>query len=101
MAMKRYAEALNDWQRYIQLDPDAADVVNTIGLCLRMLGRYNEALVQINKSIQMSPQGEFFMNRSYTYAAVKNYEMAKQDAITAKQKGVPVDAAYAASLGIR
>lgn len=101
MAMKRYAEALNDWQRYIQLDPDAADVVNTIGLCLRMLGRYNEALVQINKSIQMSPQGEFFMNRSYTYAALKNYEMAKQDAITAKQKGVPVDAAYAASLGIR
>jgi tetratricopeptide (TPR) repeat protein len=101
MSLKNYNEAIKDWQSYLQLDPDAADVVNTIGLCQRMLGKYNEALVQINKAIQMDPQGPFFMNRSYTYVGLRNIEMAKQDALTARQKGVQLEASYAASLGIQ
>lgn len=101
MSLKRYEDAIRDWQSYLQLDPDAADVVNTIGLCQRMLGKYNEALVQINKAIQMDPQGPFFMNRSYTYIGLRNFEMAKQDALTARQKGVQLEASYAANLGIQ
>lgn len=101
MSLKRYEDAIKDWQSFLQLDPDAADVVNTIGLCQRMMGKYNEALVQINKAIQMDPQGPFFMNRSYTYAGLRNFEMAKQDALTARQKGVQLEASYAASLSIQ
>ena len=101
MSLKQYELAIRDWQQFLQYEPDAADVINTIGLCYRMLGKNQEALGYINQAIQMLGDPAFFLNRSYTYFNLGNRENAKRDALTAKQNGVQVDAAYAASLGIQ
>lgn len=101
MSLKRYPEAITDWHKVLQYEPDAADVVNTIGLCTRLIGKFQEAIPFINRAIEMDPQGPFYLNRSYTYLALNNREQARNDAITARQKGAPVDAAYLKSLGVQ
>jgi protein O-mannosyl-transferase len=101
MSLKRYDEAIKDWQTFLTYEPNSPDVINTIGLCYRMQGKYQDALGYINRAIQISPQGPFFLNRSYTYSALNNIENARKDALTAKQGGVQIDATYAASLGIQ
>jgi len=101
MGLKRYDEAIKDWQTALVYEPGAPDILNTIGLCYRMQGKNQDALKYINQAIQISPEGPFFLNRSYTWSALNNTENAKKDAITAKQKGVQLDATYAAQLGIQ
>ena len=101
MSLGRHADAIKDWQTFLQYEPDAADVINTIGLCLRVLGKNQEAVGYIDRAINISPQGGFFLNRSYAYANLNNTEQAKKDALTAKQAGVAVPDAYARSLGIQ
>jgi len=101
MGLKRYDEAIKDWQTALIYEPGAADIINTIGLCYRMQGKNQEALKYINQAIQISPEGPFFLNRSYTWSALSNTENARKDALTAKQKGVQVDPTYAAQLGIQ
>lgn len=101
MGMKQYDLAIRDWQKFLEYEPDAADVMNTIGLCYRMMGKNQEALGYINRAIQLIADPAFFLNRSYTYNNLGNKENARKDALTAKQNGVQVDAAYAASLGIQ
>jgi tetratricopeptide (TPR) repeat protein len=101
MGMKQYDLAIRDWQKFLEYEHDAADVMNTIGLCYRMMGKNQEALGYINRAIQLIADPAFFLNRSYTYNNLGNKENARKDALTAKQNGVQVDAAYAASLGIQ
>jgi len=101
MSLKQYELAIKDWQTFLQYEPDAPDVINTIGLCYRMLGRNQDALGYINRAIQLFPDREFYLNRSYTYKALGNIENARKDAQTAKNGGLQIDAAYLASLGIQ
>jgi hypothetical protein len=42
----------------------------------------------------------FFLNRSYSYYALKNLEKAKTDAIKAANAGAGIPPAYAQSLGL-
>jgi tetratricopeptide (TPR) repeat protein len=102
MEMNRHADAINDWKKYLQYDPDAADIINTIGLCYRILGNPQEALGYINRALQLNPNvAAFYLNRSYTYFALNNTEQARKDALMAKQRGSALDPGYAASLGIQ
>src|SRR4030095_5959208 len=101
MSLKRYDEAITDWQRFLSYQPNDPDVMNTIGECYRMLGKNQEALGFINTAIQLNPQAAFFLNRSYTYKNLNNIENARNDALTAKKAGIQLNAAYAASLGIQ
>lgn len=101
MGLKRYDEAIKDWQSALVYEPGAPDIINTIGLCYRMQGKNQDALKYINQAIQISPEGPFFLNRSYAYSALSNTENARKDALTAKQKGVQLDPSYAATLGIQ
>ena len=101
MSLKRYDEAIKDWQKALEYEPNAPDITNTIGLCYRMQGKYQEALTYISRAIQISPQAPFFLNRSYTYTGLRDVENARKDAMMAKQNGIQLDAAYAASLGIQ
>jgi tetratricopeptide (TPR) repeat protein len=101
MSLTRYEEAIKDWEIFLQYEPDAADVINTIGLCYRMLKKNQQALQYIDRAIQMNPQGPFYLNRSYAYSALNNMEQARQDALVAKQAGVQLDPSYASALGIK
>ena len=101
MSLRQYELAIKDWQKFLEFEPDAADVINTIGLCYRMLGKNQEALGYINRAIQMLPDPAFFLNRSYAYNGLGDKASAKRDAMEAKRLGANVDANYAASLGIQ
>ena len=101
MGLKRYDEAVKDWQQALAYEPGAPDIINTIGLCYRFQGKNQDALKYINQAIQISPEGPFFLNRSYTWSALGNTENARKDALAARQKGVQLDASYAATLGIQ
>jgi len=97
----RFKEAINDWQTYLNKDPGNPDVMNSIGECYRKLGQNQDALKYINMAIQIERNGFYFLNRSYTYKNLNNIEAARNDAMAAKNAGVQLDPAYAASVGIQ
>ena len=101
MELNRNEEAIKDFETFLIYKPDAAVIYNTIGLCYRNQGKFQESLVPINKAIQMDPQPTFFMNRSYAYYGLNNLELAKKDALTAKQGGIQIETNYAKTLGLQ
>ena len=101
MSLKRYEEAIKDWQRFLSYQPNDPDVTNTIGECYRMMGNNQEAVRYITTAIQIEPQAVYFLNRSYAYKNLNNIESARNDALTAKKAGIQLNAEYAASLGIQ
>lgn len=99
--LNRKEEAIKDFEKVLQYEPDNPDIYNVIGDCYRSLEKYQEALTAINKAISLKPDPHFYLNRSYCYNALKDIESARRDALIAKQAGLPIDAAYAKSLGIQ
>jgi tetratricopeptide (TPR) repeat protein len=100
MERKQYNEAINDFNKFLEYNPGDADIYNTIGVCYRLFGKYEEALTTINKALSIKQDPHFYLNRSYTYFGLKNIDQAKKDALTAKQGGIEIEAAYARSLGM-
>src|SRR5258706_8752404 len=101
MSLKQYEKAINDFEFFLKYQPEDPEIYNLIGICYRLNGKYQEALVIINKALAIKPDPHFYLNRSYCYNGLKNIEQAKKDALTAKQGGVEIDAAYAKQLGIQ
>jgi protein O-mannosyl-transferase len=103
MALRKYEEAIKDWQKFLSFQPDVpdADALNTMAVCYRMVGKYSEAINYINQAIQIRRDGRFYLNRAYSYFGLKDNENARNDALIAKQSGVTLDASFAASLGIQ
>jgi tetratricopeptide (TPR) repeat protein len=97
----RYQDAIRDWQTYLTFDRDDPNIINSIGECYRKLGQNQDALRYINMAIAIERNAYFFLNRSYTYKNLNNIEAARNDAVTAKNAGLGLDPAYAASLGIQ
>jgi protein O-mannosyl-transferase len=101
LELKRYEEAIKDFEKFLQYEPGNADIYNTIGVCYRLTGKYQESLIPINQAIELTPNPAFYLNRSYAYFGLKNIELAKKDALTAKQGGIQIETGYANSLGIQ
>jgi tetratricopeptide (TPR) repeat protein len=97
----RWQEAIRDWQSYLIYDRDNPDILNSIGECYRKLGQRQDALKYINMALAIQKNGYYFLNRSYTYRDLNNMVAAKNDALAAKNAGLQLDPAYAASLGIQ
>ena len=101
MSLKQYEKAINDLEFFLKYQPEDPEIYNLIGICYRLNGKPQEALIVINKALAIKPDPHFYLNRSYCYNDLKNTEQAKKDALTAKQGGVEIDAAYAKQLGIQ
>ena len=99
MKLNRYAGAINDFKKFLEFE-EAADVYNTIGMCYRLMGNNTESLNYINKAIELDPAPAYFNNRSYTYFALQNIQLARQDALKARQGGITLDKTHAQQLGI-
>lgn len=100
MQLARYDEAIKDFQTFLTFEPNSADVINTIGYCLRNQRKFPEAISYIDKAIQIKAQPAFYLNRSYAYYGMGNLELAKKDAMTAKQAGIQIEPAYLKVLGL-
>ncbi|MGQ0795002.1 MAG: tetratricopeptide repeat protein [Nitrosopumilaceae archaeon] len=52
----KYDEALNLFEKALELYPDDNRLWNQKGVALRSLGRYNEAIECFNKSLELVPK---------------------------------------------
>ena len=52
----QYEDALNSFQKAISLKQNDPDLWNMMGIALRSLGRYNEAIECFNKSLEIDPR---------------------------------------------
>ena len=60
-----------------------------------MMGKYKEAINDFDEALRLNPSSiNTYMNRSLAWKGLGNYAAALQDALTAKQKGNPVDENY-------
>ena len=101
MALRRYEEAIKDFEKFLFYEPRRAGIHNTIGVSYQNLQKYPESIAAFTKAIEFSPEAVFYLNRSYSYNSLKNTEMAKRDALIAKQGGAQIPVEYAKALGIQ
>ena len=97
--MNEPAKALADFDKCILLKPDDhRSYNNRATINLNFYQKYNEALADINKAIEINPLGNYYLNRSVCYFKMGDVKRAREDALTAMQKGQPVPDQYKSSL---
>ena len=52
----QYESALNSFEKAVSLNQNDPDLWNLMGIALRSLGRYNEAVNCFNKSLEIDPR---------------------------------------------
>jgi tetratricopeptide (TPR) repeat protein len=78
--LKQTKEAIEDFNKSIQLAPDNATVYNNRGNALMDLGHPDEAVKDFDRAIALSPNyGAAHNNRGNAHAALGQYEPAFQD----------------------
>jgi tetratricopeptide (TPR) repeat protein len=94
--------ALIYFDKSLLIKPDAHNVLNYRGsLLFNNFQRYNEAINDFSKAIAISPQGEYFYHRSLCYYKLGDVAKAQADAMTAIQRGYPVQDSYKSTLQIK
>jgi tetratricopeptide (TPR) repeat protein len=78
--LKQTKEAIDDFNKSIQLSPENATVYNNRGNALMDLGHPDEAVKDFDRAIALSPNyGAAHNNRGNAHAALGQYEPAFQD----------------------
>ena len=62
--------------------------------------KYREAISDYNKAIQLKPQGDHYLNRSYCFYYVGDIENAKKDALAAQGMGAVLSEEYRKTLNL-
>src|SRR4030095_6041275 len=87
------------FNKSIAINPGADWVFNARGsLLFDKFQKYNEALADFAKAIELNPEAEYFYKRSNCYFKLGDMMNAKADAITAMQKGFTIPDSYKAAL---
>ena len=75
-----YQQAINDYNKAIQLNPQLATAYNNRGLAYDNLGNYQQAINDYNKAIQLNPQFALaYNNRGLAYIKLGNHQQAIND----------------------
>jgi tetratricopeptide (TPR) repeat protein len=99
MRFDREDSSLYWFNKSIEKDPNADFVLNSRGtLLFNKFKRYNEAIADFTRAIELNPKGEYFYNRSNCYFRMGDIVKAKSDALIALQKGFIIPDAYKSSL---
>ena len=87
--------AIKYFNKCLEINPNTDFALNNRGSVLfNHYQKYNEALADFNKAIRLNLSGDYFLNRSYCYYRLNQFEQAKADAITAMQKGITIPDNY-------
>jgi tetratricopeptide (TPR) repeat protein len=75
-----YKEALNAYNKAIQLNPQYAGAYNNRGVVYSKSGNHQQALNDFNKAIQLNPQDAMaYYNRGLAYDGLGNHQQAIND----------------------
>jgi len=100
--MNEPAKALADYSKCIEIKPDDHRSINNRGsLYMNSFQKYNEALNEFNKAINLSPQASYILNRSICYYKLGNMQKAKEDALIASKGGAVIPDNYKSLLQLK
>jgi tetratricopeptide (TPR) repeat protein len=89
MHEKRYAEALDDFEKAVKARPDFAEAHNNLAYCLRRQGgsaKFSEAMEHYNKAIQLNPNlAEAYEYRGVLFVKMNRKKDAENDLAKLKQ----------------
>ncbi|MFM9264813.1 tetratricopeptide repeat protein, partial [Tychonema sp. BBK16] len=78
--MEQYEEALQNFDRAIELDPKYTWAIARRGETYLLMKRYEEALQDFDRAIELNPKNDWAIaRRGETYRLMKRYEEALQD----------------------
>ncbi|HEC56454.1 MAG TPA: tetratricopeptide repeat protein [Candidatus Syntrophoarchaeum butanivorans] len=81
---EKYDEAIKDFDKAIELNPDDAEAYHNRGIAYTKLGEYDEAIKDFDKAIELNPDdAEAYHNRGNAYARLGEYERAREDMLHA------------------
>jgi len=87
------------FNKSIAINPVADWVFNARGsLLFDKFKKYNEALADFTKAIELNPEAEYFYKRSNCYLKLGDIANARSDALTAIQKGFAIPDSYKSAL---
>ena len=87
------------FNKSIAINPNADWVFNARGsLLFDKFKKFNEALADFARAIELNPEGEYFYKRSNCYFQLGDIVNAKADAVTALQKGFMIPDSYKTAL---
>ncbi len=78
-ALGDIAAAKRDWDRATELNPDLADAYTARGTQYRIEGANEQAIRELNRSIQLRPSVDAYYQRGQLYAALEDYSKAIAD----------------------
>jgi len=100
--MNEPAKALADYDKCVEIKPDDHRSISNRGsLYMNSFQKYNEALNEFNKAINISPQANYILNRSICYYKLGNMEKAKEDALRASKGGAVIPDNYKSLLQLK
>lgn len=82
--LANYGNAADSYRRVIELDPKNPYAYNNLGAVLVQSGKFREALLPFQKSLEFSADGQAYSNLGIAYFYLKDYDKA----ISAYEKAV-------------
>lgn len=83
------------FNKCLELSPNTDFALNNRGsLLFNYYKKYKEALTDFTKAIEINPQGDYYLNRSYCYYQLGQVELAKADVRVAIQKNIAIPDNY-------
>ncbi len=78
--LKQYREAIQDYDKVIELNPEDAEAYNNRGIAKADLKQYQEAIQDYDKAIELNPEyADAYNNRGATKVTLEQYREAIQD----------------------
>ena len=85
----RWEEAIAEYNKAIEIDPNLAIVYNNRGAAYFETGQYDLAIADLNKAIELDPNLDMaYANRALTYTVLGMDTEAEQDVEIAVQLGI-------------
>jgi Flp pilus assembly protein TadD len=92
MPLKRFDEALKEFQFALQLDPLSPIINTNYGVAMEVAGRFDAAREQLRKTLELDPNFRVALGRSSELEAyLGNYELARQLIIRHDPKAATLD----------
>jgi lipoprotein NlpI len=80
---------------------DHRSINNLASIYMNSFQKYNEAIIEFNRAINLNPQASYILNRSICYYKMGNMQKAKEDALMASQKGAVITDSYKTLLQLK